>query len=153
MFFVSTSGGNAGAGQVWELRITGQNKGWLSLIFESPGAGVLDGPDNLTVSPKGGILLCEDGDDDQYLRGITRKGEVFDFALNIQNDSEWAGATFAAVRQGRGSRSGDNDDDDAVDGRSVTLFVNRQGSTSGANPPSNPGMTFAIWGPWKDGAL
>ena len=37
----------------------------------------------------------------------------------------------------------------------VTLFANRQGSTSGANPPSagNEGLTFAIWGPWKEGAL
>ena len=37
----------------------------------------------------------------------------------------------------------------------VTLFVNRQGATGGPNPPlgGNEGMTFAIWGPWKNGAL
>jgi hypothetical protein len=37
----------------------------------------------------------------------------------------------------------------------VTLFVNRQGSTSGPNPPApaNEGFTFAIWGPWHKGAL
>ena len=37
----------------------------------------------------------------------------------------------------------------------VTLFVNRQGATSGPTPPAPgaEGMTFAIWGPWKNGAL
>jgi len=37
----------------------------------------------------------------------------------------------------------------------VTLFVNRQGATSGPNPPlgGDEGMTFAIWGPWENGAL
>jgi len=37
----------------------------------------------------------------------------------------------------------------------VTLFVSRQGATSGTNPPlpGNEGLTFAIWGAWKKGAL
>ena len=37
----------------------------------------------------------------------------------------------------------------------VTLFVNRQGETGGPNPPppGDEGLTFAIWGPWGDGAL
>ena len=56
---------------------------------------MLDAPDNLAVSPQGSILLCEDGDGDQYMRGVTLDGEIFDFALNLQNDYEWAGATFA----------------------------------------------------------
>ena len=157
IYFASTSGGEAGVGQVWEYSAQGANKGRLTLIFESPGPGVLDAPDNLAVSPQGGLILCEDGDEDQYLRGITRKGDIFDFALNLDNiagdDTEWAGATFATSRPGL-PNWGDSDDDDIVRGRRVTLFVNRQGTTSGANPPpSNQGMTFAIWGPWKDGAF
>ena len=36
------------------------------------------------------------------------------------------------------------------DGR--VLFVNLQGDTAPGGP-GNPGMTFAIWGPWEDGAL
>jgi hypothetical protein len=37
----------------------------------------------------------------------------------------------------------------------VTLFVNRQGPTSGPTPPvaGDEGMTFAIWRPWGEGAL
>ena len=82
IYFDDTSGGNAGVGQVWEFRPDGDG-GTLTLIFESPGAAVLDAPDNLAVSPQGSILLCEDGDDDQYMRGVTLDGEIFDFALNL----------------------------------------------------------------------
>ncbi len=149
VFIVSTSGGNVGVGQVWEYRPTGSGNGWLSLVFESPGESVLDGPDNITTTPQGSLLLCEDGDDDQYLRGITKHGESFDFALNLQDEFEWAGATFAMHGRGGGNA------EDKVNGQHVTLFVNRQGATSGPNPPAagREGMTFAIWGPWKNGAL
>jgi uncharacterized protein len=151
IFIVSTNGGNAGAGQVWKYRPRGRKTGTLTLIFESPDVTVLDAPDNITVSPHGGLALCEDGDAEQFLRGLTPDGKIFDFAENLQNDSEWAGATFI-----RAHGDGDEDDDD---GGHLTLFVNRQGPTSGVNPPLDPdnnddtGMTFAIWGPWKKGAL
>jgi hypothetical protein len=155
IYFDSTSGGNAGAGQIWEFRPQG-NGGTLTLIFESPGAAVLDAPDNLAVSPQGALLLCEDGDGDQYMRGVTLDGRIFDFALNLQTEHEWAGATFAEADpswndvkiRGRHKPLGSRDD-------RVTLFVNRQGATSGPNPPlgGDEGMTFAIWGPWKNGAL
>jgi uncharacterized protein len=121
----------------------------LKLIYESPGASVLDMPDNLTVSPQGALLLCEDGSDDQYLRGVTLDGLLFDFALNLENDYEWAGATFASAKIRGGPVQGDP-------WGHVTLFVNRQGATSGPTPPVNGldrGMTFAIWGPWSRGAL
>ena len=95
---------------------------------------MLDAPDNITVSPRGGIVICEDGGGQQYLRGLTQRGEIFDFALNTVNDREFAGATFSP------------------DGE--TLFVNSQGDTSGPGRPEiEPGMTFAIWGPWEEGAL
>lgn len=139
VYFVSTNGGNAGSGQVWEFKPK-RRGGTLTLIYESPNPSVLDAPDNVTVSPQGGLLLCEDGGGDQYLRGLTLDGEIFDFALNLQTDHEWAGATFAEADT-RWDR--------------VTLFVNRQGATAGTNPPTagDEGMTFAIWGPWKNGAL
>ena len=55
-------------------------------------------PDNLTVSPNGAVLLCEDNEgSDQYLRGVTLSGGVFDFALNLNNSYEWTGATFAVT--------------------------------------------------------
>jgi hypothetical protein len=117
---------------------------------------VLDSPDNLAVSPQGALLICEDGGGDQYMRGVTLDGEIFDFGLNLQTDHEWAGATFAVADP--------EWNDVKIRGKNaplgswwerITLFVNRQGSTGGANPPTpgDEGLTFAIWGPWRDGAL
>ena len=105
---------------------------------------MLDSPDNLLVTPRGGILLCEDdasgtdGDthplapgitDVNRLIGLTRRGDAFEFAVNTLNDAEFAGACFSP---------------DAT-----TLFVNIFGS--GDVPGS--GMTCAITGPWRRGAL
>lgn len=127
IFFHSTSGGDAGLGQVWLLRPYGEtNKARIELIYESDNELLLDSPDNITVSPRGGLVLCEDGGGDQYLRGLTRKGEIFDFAKNVLAgfaDSEFAGACY--------------------DPAGETLFANIQ----------TPGVTLAVWGPWDDGAL
>lgn len=134
VFFVSTSGGHAERGQVWEFHPANQT---LRLIFASPGSEVLDKPDNITVSPRGGLVLCEDGDvKPQRLHGLTTDGRLFLLAANHIvlkgehngfrgdfRDSEWAGATFSP------------------DGK--WLFVNIQ----------DPGITFAITGPWEDGLL
>lgn len=139
IYFNSTSGGEAGFGQVWEYRPSGEElEGSLRLVFESPSIDVLDAPDNLNVTPRGGVLLCEDGDSASlFLRGITDEGEIFDFAQNSFNEREWCGACWSP------------------DGR--TLFVNVQGDTRAADttPPSseNLGVTMAIWGPWESGAL
>lgn len=98
----------------------------LTLLFESPGPDVLDFPDNITVSPQGSLLLCEDSGDDDFLRGLTPDGQIFDFALNRVpgfDRDEFAGATFSP--SGR------------------TLFVNMQAA----------GITYAIWGPWERGPL
>jgi len=132
IFFASTDGGDAELGQVWQYRPRGSSGGQLILLFESRSKEELDAPDNVTVSPAGGILLCEDGDDEQFVRGLTPRGEIFDFVKNITNDREFAGATFSP------------------DGE--TLFVNIQGDTRGPGG-ANKGMTFAIWGPFEDGAL
>lgn len=126
VFFSSTSGGNVGRGQIWRYRPRGRSGGLLTLIFESPGADVLDSPDNICVTPGGGLILCEDGSGQEFLHGLTQRGEIFKFAQNVVpgfTGSEFAGATFSP------------------DGE--TLFVNIQ----------SPGITFAIWGPWEDGAL
>ena len=132
IFFHATDGGDAELGQVWEYRPRGRSGGQLILIFESKSPEMLDAPDNVTVSPRGGLAICEDGDNGNYVRGLTQDGKIFDFAQNITNDREFAGATFSP------------------DGE--TLFVNIQGDLS-IGGPGNKGMTFAIWGPWEDGAL
>ena len=67
-YFNSTSGGNAAKGQVWHYSPRSE---MLTLFFESPGGSVLDSPDNLLVTPRGGVLLCEDdasgADNDTHL--------------------------------------------------------------------------------------
>ena len=131
IYFNATAGGDAGAGQVWQYHIARQE---LQLIFESPSPQVLNSPDNICVSPRGGIILCEDGAGTNYVRGLTRQGSVFDLVRNNISAIEWAGACFSP--QGR------------------TLFVNIQGNTHPfENPNLNKGMTFGIWGPWESGAL
>ena len=77
IYFVSTSGGDAQLGQVWEYNPAAEQ---LRLLFESPGSDVLDMPDNICVSPRGGLVLCEDGDREQFVRGLTTEGRIFPFA-------------------------------------------------------------------------
>ena len=126
IYINATSGGDLGLGQVWEYR-PGPDGGSLRLLFESADRAVLQSPDNLCVSPRGrGLVLCEDGQGVQHLRGLGVDGAIFDFARNVvpgHETMEFAGATFSP------------------DGR--TLFVNIQ----------TPGLTFAIWGDWDRGAL
>jgi secreted PhoX family phosphatase len=119
----------------------------LTLVVESPGHDVFDGPDNLCSSPRGGLICCEDAGAAQYLRGISPSGEIFDFARNLRNTIEFAGACFSP------------------DGR--TLFVNLYGRStvrttqpyrSPVQIPVGPerferAATVAIWGPWKSGPL
>ena len=58
------------------------------LVFESIDRSVLDQPDAICVSPRGGVLLCEDGDGEDLdggtnnLRVLTPKGKMETFAIN-----------------------------------------------------------------------
>jgi hypothetical protein len=69
----------------------------------------------------------------------------------LRTTHEWAGATFAQAHAGWNALAirGNNRPLGNFEDR-VTLFVNRQGSTGGSNPPSagNAGVTSAFWGPW-----
>jgi uncharacterized protein len=140
VYFCSTQGGGPaegslgpvadgygnGHGQIWAYHT---RAGILQLLYQSPGPDVLDFPDNVTTSPRGTLVVCEDNVNDNFLRGLTRGGQLFDIALNRLVSSttgaerfndEFAGSTFSP------------------DGH--TLFVNIQASA---------GMSFAIWGPWR----
>ncbi|MCA1846948.1 MAG: PhoX family protein, partial [Actinobacteria bacterium] len=120
----ATSGGDAGDGQVWEYRPQADGPGGqLRLVFESPAAQLLRQPDNITVSPRGGVLVCEDHDGNDRLIGLDPQGRAFEFARNHLSHGEFAGVTYGP---------GGN-----------WLFVNIQ----------NPGMTLAITGPWQRGCL
>ncbi|MDI2127577.1 alkaline phosphatase PhoX [Yinghuangia seranimata] len=85
----------AGRGQVWAYDIHRQQ---LRLVYESPHSSVLDMPDNIAVSPRGTLILCEDGEGENYLRGLTTGGALFDIArlapVPGDPDAEFAGATF-----------------------------------------------------------
>ncbi len=133
IYFTASSGGNAGSGQIWQYVPEGDRGGELVLVFESAGPEVLKQPDNICMSPRGGLVVCEDGAGVDFVRGISPSGEVFPFMRNDLNDYEWAGACFSP--HGR------------------TLFVNIQGALWVGDGTEPKGMTFAIWGPWENGEL
>ena len=114
------SGYGDGFGQIWGLELRSQR---LHMLYESPSRDILDFPDNVTMSRRDTLIVCEDGSQGNYLRGLTRRGELFDIARNNMSgadaDDEFAGAAFTPGGK--------------------TLFVNIQ---------DRVGMTFAIWGPW-----
>ncbi|MFI8933055.1 alkaline phosphatase PhoX [Streptomyces sp. NPDC053474] len=117
-------------GQVWFYH-PGRRTLTLKVLLgvnQDPGKdGAFDGPDNITVSPYGGLVLAEDGDGIQHLFGATERGRTYPIARNELNEgtpekpaySEFTGVTFSP------------------DGR--TLYANIQ----------TPGIMFAITGPWR----
>jgi secreted PhoX family phosphatase len=121
IIFISTSGGNAGIGQVWEYCDRKGNSGRLKLLYESPDASALNVPDNVCFGPEGNIFMTEDNSAEIYLRILAPNGTVSDFAKNIVpkfTSYEFTGCCFSPGRS--------------------TMFVNIQ----------TPGLTFAIWGQW-----
>ncbi|MEO7244151.1 MAG: alkaline phosphatase PhoX, partial [Rubrivivax sp.] len=86
---VSTSGGDAGAGQVFALD---PGAGQVTLVAESSDRALLDGPDNVGAAPDGRLLLCEDGGGGNGLVGLEPDGTLFTFARNLFNGSEFCGA-------------------------------------------------------------
>ena len=79
IYIVSTSGGAVLQGQIW---VYDPKEETIMLLFESPSMAVLNAPDNITVSPRGGLVLCEDGGGEEFLHGLTVDGEIFKFAKN-----------------------------------------------------------------------
>jgi uncharacterized protein len=135
LYFDCTSGGEAGLGQVWEYTPHGRDGGALRLVYESESADDLQSPDNLVIVPRtGDIWVQEDGAGEQFVRGVTRRGEIYDFARTVLSPSEFCGGCFSP------------------DGE--TFFLNQQGDrlAAGETPQSQPnesrGFTFAIWGPF-----
>ena len=78
----------------------------MTNLFVSRGAEAAsiygsDNPDNITVSPQGGIILCEDGGQDDgnglALLGLLPNGQTFEFARNIIEIDNGDQATLAAT--------------------------------------------------------
>ena len=127
VYFTCTSGGAARLGQVMRY-VPGAREGFpdetdtpgrLELFVESADTTLFEYGDNLTVSPWGHLIVCEDhaGDARNHLRGITPDGRLYTLA-RLNMDTELAGACFSPDGQ--------------------VLFVNAYA----------PGRTLDIRGPW-----
>jgi secreted PhoX family phosphatase len=114
-YLACTNGGRRGLGQLWRYLPEADE---LELVYESSQESDSRYIDNVTVSPWGDLLACEDGPPGNRLIGITANGKPWHFAQNRLNGSEFAGTCFSP------------------DGR--TAFVNIQ----------FPGLTYAITGPF-----
>lgn len=126
VYFACTNGGPEKLGQIWKYTPSNaeasaeesKSPGTLELFVESMDSTIIENADNLTVAPWGDLIVCEDCDEKQDLKGITPEGKVYNLGRNAKSNSELAGATFSP------------------DGS--TLFMNIQHS----------GLTLAITGPW-----
>jgi hypothetical protein len=139
IYFTSKNSGAAQGGYIFRLNLEDET---LELIYEAPARGGFSGPDNINISPRGCLVICEDREDGdlsaQYLAGLTDKDGLFAFAqvnpglseTQYGHDlkrtalrSEWAGVCFSPDGQ--------------------WMFVNVY----------NPGFTCAITGPWVEGLI
>ncbi len=137
VYFDCTTGGEAQLGQLWSYDPRGRDGGELTLIYESARATDLENPDNVVIVPAtGDVFLQEDSDGEQFVRGVTKRGTIYNFAQTLVNDSEFCGGCFSP------------------DGR--TFFLNQQGGrlaagqAPSAQPAADAGLTYAIWGPFPN---
>jgi secreted PhoX family phosphatase len=144
VYFVASEGGDEEEGQIWRYTPRGRKHGVLTLLYESTSEKHLDEPDTITVSPRGGVLVCEDGDGedetggDNYLRILSPAGKLETFA---RNDTPLDLHRWEENKPGVMGRSEYSGSCYSPDGR--WLFVHLQ----------YPGRTFAITGPWEKGWL
>lgn len=120
LYFCCTSGGAEELGQIFRLTFSDDGSARLQLFFESSDPSQFHYGDNLTVSPNGHLIVCEDQSGDvstNHLRGITPAGEAYPLGW-LRAETELAGACWSP------------------DGK--TLFVNAY----------SPTATLAITGPW-----
>lgn len=136
VYFDCTTGGEAQLGQLWEYEPDAKGGGKLKLIYESTNSDQLENPDNLVLVPgTGDVWLQEDSDGEQFVRGVTLDGRIYDFAKTLLNSTEFCGGCFSPDGQ--------------------TFFVSQQGDRLAAGqapldqPVANAGLTFAIWGPFR----
>ena len=130
IYFVTTAGGAANLGQVWEYA---PGKETITLIYESTNSALLQSPDNVVIVPHThDIMLCEDGSGEQFVRGVTIEGAIYDFARTTLNDSEFCGACFDPDGQ--------------------TLYLNQQGDRGSLpnGPLNGNAVTYAIYGPFEN---
>ncbi|MBT8085242.1 MAG: DUF839 domain-containing protein [Woeseia sp.] len=118
-----TIGGSERLGQVFAVRpgrvgAQGEQEGELRLVAESTVDSLLRNADNVTQSPWGDLVLCEDTAEHCGLVGLTANGKQYPLADNAYSPAELTGICFSP------------------DGSE--MFVNVQ----------QRGLTLAIRGPW-----
>ncbi len=91
VWIVSTDGGDAGLGQVWWYDPVNSR---IKVVYESKWSGALQSPDNVSVSPRGALVLCEDGHGSDRLKGLSH-GQLFDIARNRASHGEFTGCTWS----------------------------------------------------------
>jgi uncharacterized protein len=92
----------------------------LEVVYQSSGPADLHLPDNITTSPRGTLVICEDNSPQNTLQALTKWGQLIPIADHRERPNvEFAGAVFSPNGQ--------------------TLYVNLQTSLA---------MSVAIWGPW-----
>jgi uncharacterized protein len=113
----SRNGFGRGTGQVWAYR---PQTGVLEVVYQSTSTTDLRLPDNVTASPRGTLILCEDNAGPNRLQALDRWGNLTTFAQrNDAPNVEFAGACFSPNGQ--------------------TLYCNLNTGSA---------LTVAIWGPW-----
>ena len=129
VYFDCTTGGAQNLGQVWEYD---PGRETLTLIYESVDRNMLENPDNMVIVPQTqDIFLCEDSGGEQFVRGVTQDGQIYNFAQTTVNDTEFCGATFDPDGQ--------------------TLYLNQQGGRGNlpGGTPEARAVTYAIYGPFE----
>ncbi|SMP56927.1 PhoX family protein [Noviherbaspirillum suwonense] len=149
IYVMDTSGGAEANGTIFELDLARHS---LKCIFCSPSPLVGSMGDNLTVSPRGGLLMCEDGGKEltldpygvgQRLMGITASGDAYIFAKNNVNLAADQLATAGKPTSAAGDHRTAELAGACFDPSGRTLFANIY----------TPGITVAITGPWAKGPL
>lgn len=127
IYFCCTTGGPAKKGQIWRYVPSpdegkpgeSTRPGRLELFLEPNDRHLMENADNLTITPWGDLLVCEDGPLGNSLLGVTPAGRLYRIAQVAMNRSELCGVCVSP------------------DGSTVFLNIQR------------PGITVAITGPFK----
>ena len=75
--------------------------------------------------------MQEDGGGEQFVRGVTPNGEIYDFCKTETNETEFCGGCF--------------------DPDNKTLYLNQQGDRGSlpGGPAGSNAVTYAIYGPFE----
>lgn len=142
-----------GLGAVWIYTPSTANpeRGVLRLLYAAAARVAGNNPDNITISPRGGLLSCDDGatvvdefGEGQRLIGYSNAGEAYIFAKSnvVLTDADIASMGRTGQFPADDYR-GDEFAGACFDPGGQTLFVNN----------FTPGFTAAIRGPWQLGNL